>query len=79
MKYKISAKNDSVVNAGITTDYRQAIAEYIWNGFDAGAQTVRLDYVADDMYKSYGFAPHWADFNRIKENFVKSIPSLIQH
>ena len=43
MKYKISAKNDSVVNAGITTDYRQAIVEYIWNGFDANAQTVRID------------------------------------
>ncbi len=49
MKYKISAYNESVVNAGITTDYRQAIAEYIWNGFDAGAQTVRLDYVADEL------------------------------
>lgn len=49
MKYKISAKNDSVVNAGITTDYRQAIVEYIWNGFDANAQTVRIDYQANEV------------------------------
>lgn len=40
--------------------------------------TEKLDELYEDMYKSYGFAPHWADFNRIKENFVKSIPSLIQ-
>lgn len=25
-------------------NYEKAIAEYIWNGFDAGAKTVRLDY-----------------------------------
>lgn len=49
MKYKISAYSESVVNAGITADYRQAIAEYIWNGFDAGAQIINLHYLADDL------------------------------
>lgn len=30
-------------------DYKQAIAEYIWNGFDARAITVRLDYEANAL------------------------------
>ncbi|NII29752.1 hypothetical protein HB364_32035 [Pseudoflavitalea sp. X16] len=30
-------------------DYRQAIAEYIWNGFDAKATTVQLNYEANNL------------------------------
>jgi hypothetical protein len=30
-------------------DYRQAIAEYIWNGFDAKAKTVQLNYDANKL------------------------------
>lgn len=30
-------------------DYKQAIAEYIWNGFDAKADTVSFDYEANDL------------------------------
>ena len=48
MKHKISANSKSVTNAGITSDYKQAIAEYIWNGFDAGASRVYIDYEAND-------------------------------
>lgn len=43
-EYNISTNGRSVINAGITDDYRQAIAELIWNGFDAGATTVKIDY-----------------------------------
>lgn len=28
---------------------KQAIAEYIWNGFDAGADTIHLDYSVDEL------------------------------
>jgi hypothetical protein len=30
-------------------DYKQAIAEYIWNGFDAKANTVELNYESNDL------------------------------
>jgi hypothetical protein len=30
-------------------DYKQAIAEYIWNGFDAKANTVQLNYEANNL------------------------------
>ena len=44
MKNKLSANSNSVLNAGLTDDYRKAIAEFIWNGFDAGATCVELRY-----------------------------------
>lgn len=46
-KYKVSANSQSVVNSGITDDYKLAMSEYIWNGFDAGATTLELDYSVD--------------------------------
>ena len=35
MKYQLSTNSRSVLNSGLTDDYRKTIAEYIWNGFDA--------------------------------------------
>lgn len=49
MEYNISANSHSVVNSGITDDYKQALAEYIWNGFDAGASKVSIGYSADQF------------------------------
>lgn len=48
MKKKLSANSQSVVNSGITDDYKQAITEYIWNGFDAKATIVDVKYVVKD-------------------------------
>lgn len=31
----LSVKNQSIDSSGITNDYRDAISEYIWNGFEA--------------------------------------------
>ena len=47
MKRKISTSSRSVLNSGLTEDYRKAIAEYIWNGFDAGATCVEIRYTAN--------------------------------
>lgn len=49
MKHKISANSKSVTNAGITNDYKQAIAEYLWNGFDAGASKLYIDYDTNEL------------------------------
>lgn len=49
MKYKVSADSQSVVNSGITDDYKQAICEYLWNGFDAGASELNLDYAVNGL------------------------------
>lgn len=49
MKHNLSANSNSVLNSGLTDDYRKAIAEYIWNGFDAGATCVEIRYHANAL------------------------------
>ena len=49
MKRKISTSSRGVLNSGLTEDYRKAIAEYIWNGFDAGATCVEIRYTANPL------------------------------
>lgn len=44
MENKVSVTNKGVDSAGIPKDYQSAIAEYIWNGFDAGASTINIDF-----------------------------------
>ena len=45
MQHQVSANGRSVINSGITEDYKQAFVEYIWNGFDAGATEINISYV----------------------------------
>lgn len=33
----VSIKNQSIDSSGITSDYKAAISEYVWNGFEANA------------------------------------------
>lgn len=52
MRYMImplSVKNQSVESSGITKDYKEAICEYIWNGFEANATEVRISYTVNDL------------------------------
>lgn len=49
MKYKLSTNSRSVLNSGLTDDYKKAISEYIWNGFDAGATSVEILYTTNAL------------------------------
>ena len=40
----LSVKNQSIESSGITSDYREAICEYIWNGLEAHATEINVDY-----------------------------------
>lgn len=40
---------DQSISRNITTDYKKAICEYIWNGFDANATRVDIKYAADEL------------------------------
>ena len=44
MILQLSVKNQSIESSGITNDYREAICEYVWNGFEAHATEVNIDY-----------------------------------
>lgn len=41
--------NDNSISGAVTSDYKKAICEYIWNSFDAKAITVELKYEADEL------------------------------
>lgn len=45
----LSVKNQSVESSGITKDYKEAICEYIWNGFEANATEVRISYTLNNL------------------------------
>lgn len=34
----------SIEKSSLPSDYKKAIAEYIWNGFDSGANTININY-----------------------------------
>lgn len=44
MRIALGLKNQSIETSGITKDYREAICEYIWNGFEANAKQVYLEW-----------------------------------
>ncbi len=44
---KITSK--SIEQSGLPTDYRKAIAEYIWNGFDANASRIDINFDANEV------------------------------
>ncbi|WP_243349366.1 ATP-binding protein [Parabacteroides sp. FAFU027] len=51
---KITSK--SVEQSGLPTDYRKAIAEYIWNGFDANASEIQITI----SYNEINFIDHFS-------------------
>lgn len=44
MKMTLSVKNQSVETSGLPKDYREALCEYIWNGYEANATEVSLSF-----------------------------------
>jgi hypothetical protein len=51
---KITTK--SIEQSGLPNDYKKAIAEYIWNGFDARATEVRLNFDGNELGRISAFS-----------------------
>ena len=49
MERELRVKEDSIDSSGIKKDYKEAIIEYIWNGFDAGATQINISYQKNDL------------------------------
>lgn len=49
MKNKTNINNSSIESAGIPKDYTHAIAELVWNGFDAKASRVNICFDANEL------------------------------
>lgn len=44
MRYPLSVKSKSVETSGIPGDYKEALCEYVWNGFEANATTISITH-----------------------------------
>ncbi|MCH5720163.1 ATP-binding protein [Niabella hibiscisoli] len=64
----------------MTADYMQAIAEFIWNGFDAGATSVHIDFDTNelDYISSLSVTDNGEGINRstIDESFGSFMDSM---
>lgn len=40
----LSVKNQSIETSGITSDYKEALCEFIWNGLEANATEIDMNY-----------------------------------
>ena len=49
MKNKVKITDRSIESAGIPKDYKEALAELIWNGFDAGASQVEILFDTNEI------------------------------
>lgn len=46
----VSVKNQSIDSSGITSDYKAAISEYVWNGFEANATKINIKYTLNEAF-----------------------------
>lgn len=46
---QLTLKDKSIETSGITKDYKEALCEYIWNGFEANATEIAISYTVNDL------------------------------
>lgn len=73
MKEKVSVTDTGIQSSGLPKDYMEAIAEYIWNGFDAAATTISINFEANaiDTIHTLSITDNGTgiDFDLLKETF----------
>ncbi|WP_432713239.1 ATP-binding protein [Pedobacter sp.] len=80
MKNKVNVNNNSIDAAGITKDYMDAVSELIWNGFDANASKIdinfsanEIDYISELTIVDNGSGINHADLSRTFGSFLDSV------
>lgn len=48
-KHTTKLTSVSIERSGLPSDYKKVIAEYIWNGFDANADTIEINYDSNEI------------------------------
>ncbi|MBW8684346.1 ATP-binding protein [Chitinophaga rhizophila] len=49
MKEKVSVTDTGIQSSGLPKDYMEAVAEYIWNGFDATASVIDIHFESNEI------------------------------
>jgi hypothetical protein len=80
MKNKATINNSSIESAGIPKDYKESIAEYIWNGFDANASVVEVNFDYNDINNIEELVisdnGHGIEFEKLDKTFGFFLDSL---
>lgn len=73
MKEKVSVTDTGIQSSGLPRDYMEAVAEYIWNGFDAGASIININFESNeiDTIHSLSIADNGTgiDYDQLRETF----------
>lgn len=80
MKTKVEISDNSIETAGLPTDYKEAICEFIWNSFDAKATFVKIDFDTKDPIGnlpsfSIGDNGEGIEFRSLNETFGRFLDS----
>ena len=72
-KHTATITSKSIEQSGLPSDYKRAIAEYIWNSFDAKASVVRLTFTGNEIGYIHSFEisdnGHGVDLASIDQTF----------
>jgi hypothetical protein len=73
MREKVSVTDTGIQSSGLPKDYMEAVAEYIWNGFDAGASIIDIDFDTNEIgtINSLSITDNGSgiDYDLLKETF----------
>ena len=73
MKEKVSVTDTGIQSSGLPKDYMEAVAEYIWNGFDAAASVIDIYFESNeiDTIHSLSITDNGSgiDYDLLKETF----------
>lgn len=79
-KHTTKLTSKSIEGSGLPTDYKRAIAEYIWNGFDASASIIKINFRANEIgyihnfsIKDNGTGINISDISETFGNFMVSL------
>lgn len=79
-KHTTKLTSKSIEGSGLPADYTKAIAEYIWNGFDANASIVNINFRANEVGFIHDFSivdnGSGINISNISETFGKFMVSL---
>lgn len=80
MEWQVSLNNDSFERAGITKDCKDAVCEYIWNGFEAGATKVSVTLHGEELQEAMSLVVSdngsGIPFQEFGDTFAKFLSSL---
>lgn len=80
MEWQVSLNNDSFERAGITKDCKDAVCEYIWNGFEAGATKVSVTFHGEELREAMSLVVSdngsGIPFHEFGDTFAKFLSSL---